>query len=162
MSNTYLIQMQNQTVAAAASTLLIIRPPTTRPIRLKRFSLEYNGTATSTQVRYQIGTKVASFPTVTAVTPVLWEGEPGATAQTAGGTSVAAGTCGYYASSEGAGTFTTLREGAFNCLNGLDEFLGDYSELILPAGSSSAFCLRFPASPGVVTNWTASIYFKEV
>jgi len=160
MSNTYLIQLQNQSVAAAA-ILLAIRPPTNRPIRITRIKLEYNGTATSTQIRYQFGTRVSSFATLTnSVTPVPLD-NTAAAAVTVGGTAEAAGTSGSYATTLGAGTFTVLFEGAFNCLNGLDEFYGDFSELILPAGSASAFELRFPATPGVTANWTASIYFKE-
>jgi hypothetical protein len=159
--NIYLAQLQNQVVAGSASMLLLLRPPTTRPIRIVRYKLDYNGTATSTQIRYQFGRKASAFPTgMASITPAALNATA-PTAQVTGGTSGAAGTCGGYVTSEGAGAFVATIDGAFNALNGLDEFFGEFSDLYLPPGSAEGFALRFPVSPVLLTAWTASIYFKE-
>ena len=159
---TYRVLLDNQAVATAAVTLIFIRPAATRPLRIVRYGANFNGTATSTQIRYEFGTKASAYGTYTSKTPIVLDGSTGATAVTVGGTAGAAGTSGVYATSEGAGTFTPIMSGAFNCVGGgLDEFLGEYSEMVLPAGSTSGFVLRFPANPVMVANWNAFMDFRE-
>jgi len=160
MGNQLAIIDENRTLSAAGLGILI-RPGATFGFKVLRIWAKQSGSATSAQVRIEIGTKEAAFPTLTtAITPRLLD-ESGAASQFTGGTAVAAGTCGCHATTEGAGTFTPILSDAFNNLTGF-EWTPVFEEFIFKAGSAKAFAMRFPATPTPTTGWEWGVIIEEV
>jgi hypothetical protein len=106
MAYAYAVRMENQTVSATA-TLILVRPSATVGFRVRRIQVTQGGSATSTAIRLQWGRKASAFGTYTSATPGKMD-EKDAISGIVGGTSGAAGTTGTLATSEGAGTFTAL------------------------------------------------------
>jgi len=161
MAYGYAVLMNDQTVSAAA-TLILIRPPAATSLRIVRVWASQKGSTTSSQIKIQIGRKASAFPsTLTGFTPQKLD-EKDAASQVTGGTSGAAGTAGVLATSEGAGTFTSVIADAFNSLTGYLWVPGPREEIIVRANSADAFVVRFPETPAVTTNWHAGVIFEEM
>jgi hypothetical protein len=150
------VMFEDQTVGAA-TTLIIVRPAASAGLRLLRAWASQHGSATSAQCRINIGTKIAAFPTVTGSVPRILDERITGMAGTlpfSSGTDCSAGKCGGMTGTEGAGTFTPLIVDSFNNLTG---FLWTpvFEELVLPAGSSAALCMRAPAAwtPSGANSW---------
>jgi hypothetical protein len=161
MAYAYSVLMNDQTVAAAA-TLILVRPPAATSLRIVRVWASQKGSTTSTQVKIQLGRKASAFPTtLTSFTPLKMD-EKDAVSTVTGGTSGAAGTAGVLATAEGAGTFTSVIADAFNSLTGYLWVPGPREEIIVRANSAEAFVVRFPEAPGVTLNWTAGLIYEEM
>lgn len=168
MTRTYTITTGSITISAA-TTLIAFQPPTSTQIKVVRATLSQRGTATSEQVRVQIGRKASAFPTsLTSVNtsgatqPLLTKHceNDGASSLT-GATSLSAGKVGTASTSEGAGTFQVLLDESFNNLTGFVWVPGPDEELKFAAGSSDAFVMRVPTAPTNTSNWQASITIQE-
>lgn len=159
MAYQYTIIGENQTITAAG-ILVGIRPGAAFGFKVLRAWAKQSGTATSNQVRVQLGSKVATFPTtLTGATPQkLDDKDP--VSQFTGGTSLAAGTCGINTTSVGAGAFTAKVNEAFNTLTGF-EWTPVFEELRYRAGSAEAFVMQFPATPAQTTGWEWGIVIQE-
>jgi len=160
MGNQFAIIGENQSIAAAG-LLIGIRPGAAFGFKVLRVWAKQSASATSAQIRIQLGSKVAAFPTLaTAITPQKLD-QRSATSLFTGGTAVAAGTCGMNATAEGAGAFTAKISDAFNNLTGF-EWTPVFEELIYQAGSAEAFFMRFPATPANTTGWEWGVIIEEV
>lgn len=159
MDGQFTIIGENQTIGAAG-ILVLVRPGAAFGFKVLRAWAKQSGTATSNQVRVQLGKKASAFPTTLAsATPqALDEKHP--TSQFTGGTSGAAGTCGINATVEGAGAFTAKFNDAFNTLTGF-EWTPVFEELRFRAGSADAFVMRFPATPAITTGWEWGVVIQE-
>jgi hypothetical protein len=156
----YSIQAYNLTVPGAR-TLAMIRPPASRPIRIRRVEVSCKDHATAAQQALQLVTQVSAFPTLSSVTPVPLDAG-NAAAVTIGGTDGSAGTAGVNASAEGGGTRTVLSSHAFHTPLGFLWTPSDADdEIVLPAGSSSAFGVYLPAAPIITTGWCVNVFFAE-
>jgi hypothetical protein len=169
MGYTYTISTGPLTVSAA-TTLVCIRPNTTTPVKIVRCTFSQRGTATSEQVRVQLGRKSSAFSaTLTSVNvgggtfPLLAKhSERDPASSITGGTAGAAGTAGTNATAEGAGTFTPVVDDAFNNLTGYIWVPAPGEELMFAPGSAEAFVMRCPVAPTGTTLWQASVTFEEV
>jgi hypothetical protein len=169
MSHTYTISTGAVSISAA-TTLVCIRPNTTTPIKIIRCTLSQRGTATSEQVRVQLGRKASAYATgLTAVNigggtqPLLAEhAESNPASSITGGTSAAAGTAGTASTSEGAGAFTPVVDDAFNNLTGYVWVPQPGEEIVFAPGSAEAFVMRVPTAPTGTTNWQAAVTFEEI
>lgn len=169
MTHTYTISTGAVSIAAA-TTLVCIRPNTTTPIKVVRCTLSQRGTATSEQVRVQLGRKASAFATgLTSVNvgggtqPLLAQhNENDPASSITGGTSAAAGTAGTASTSEGAGDFTPVVDDAFNNLTGFVWVPAPGEEIVFAPASSEAFVVRVPTAPTGTTNWHASVTFEEI
>lgn len=169
MAHIYTISTGAVTISAA-TTLVCIRPNTTTPIKVIRCTLTQRGTATSEQVRVQLGRKASAFATgLTSVNvgggtqPLLAKHEESnPTSSITGGTSAAAGTAGTASTSEGAGAFTPVVDDAFNNLTGYIWMPQPGEEIVFAPGSAEAFVMRVPTAPTGTTNWHASVTFEEI
>jgi hypothetical protein len=169
MAKTFTISTGAVTISAA-TTLVCIRPNTTTPIKVVRCTLSQRGTATSEQVRVQLGRKASAFATgLTAINvggatqPLLAKhNETDPASSITGGTSAAAGTAGTASTSEGAGAFTPVVDDAFNNLTGYVWVPAPGEELMFAPASAEAFVLRVPTAPTGTTNWHASVTFEEI
>lgn len=169
MANTYTITTGAVTISAA-TTLICIRPNTSTPVKVIRCTLGQRGTATSEQVRVQLGRKASAY--ATGLTSVNTSGatqplitkhvESSPASSITGGTTAAAGTAGTASTSEGAGVFSPVVDEAFNNLTGYVWLPAPGEELVFNAGSAEAFVLRVPTAPTGTTNWHASVTFEEV
>lgn len=169
MAYTYTISTGPLTISAA-TTLVCIRPNTTAPVKIVRCTFTQRGTATSEQVRVQLGRKASAFSTtLTSVNvgggtqPLLAKhNERDPASSITGGTSAAAGTAGTNATAEGAGTFTPVVDDAFNNLTGYVWVPAPGEEMIFSPSSADAFVMRCPTAPTGTTNWQASVTFEEI
>ena len=159
MDGQYTIIGENQTIAAAG-TLVLIRPGAAFGFKVLRAWAKQAGTATSNQIRIQLGSKASAFPTTLASATPQKLDEKSPASQFTGGTSGAAGTCGINATSEGAGTFSAKFNDAFNTLTGF-EWTPVFEELRYRAGSADAFVMRFPATPAQTTGWEWGVVIQE-
>ena len=161
MSRSYSVTFDNVTVAGA-TTLVLIRPGTTASIKVIRAWVAQRANATSAQVGIHLFTQSASFPsTLTLATPAKLD-LGSATSLITGGTSGTAGTCGINAGTEVTGTRVVILSDCFNALNGWLWVPGPRDEIVVPASSSSAFAMAFPAAPGTLTNWSGGVVFQEL
>jgi hypothetical protein len=156
LGHTYTVPMINQTVVADA-TLVIVRAAaaiTTRASLLEvlRATVGQHGTTTPQNLGWQIGTYTSTAPVPHVV--------GGAASGIAGGTSGAAATSGTDASAEGAGTVTTIWEDGFtNTAGGLYVPTEDDRPLVTP---DTAIIVKLIGTPTTLTNWHASLTFREV
>src|SRR5574343_860045 len=142
MGRVFNVNLNNITVAGA-STLAMVRPPTTCSLAIIRAWVGQRANATSAQQGIELVTQAAALPTtLTSFTPIALDRY--STSIVTGGTSAAAGTAGINASAEGAGTRTTIFADCFNVLNGWLWVPGPSDRIIVPASNASAFAMWFP------------------
>lgn len=159
----FLVPMQNQTIVADA-TLVIIHTEATAntpgaAIEILRAYVSQNGTATSQQLGIILGTKASAFGTYTSTTPInLYAG--GSTAGITGGTAGAESTAGTDASAEGAGTVSPFFQEGFNNLNGWLYVPVPEERIVIPA--DTAVILKIVGTPTTLTNWNAGIVYRHL
>lgn len=163
MSRVYSV-VANDITIAGASTLIYLRPSATQAIEIIEARVGFTANATSAQVRVQLLTHaVAGSPASTAATPLPLDLGNTQTPSITGGTgNMAAGTAGVDVSTESSGARSVLVSDAFNVLNGWLWVPGPDGKIIIPANSGSAFCLYLPTAPGTLTNWQATVVFREL
>lgn len=163
MAATYTIVMENQTIVADA-TLIIVRTAsalTSRAslIEILRITTGQQGTSTSQQLGIILGQKASAFGTYTSTTPsplVIGGPASGIT----GSTSAAAASAGTDASAEGAGTVTTYHVEGFNNLNGFLWVPTPEERVFVP--TDTAFIVKLRGTPTTLTGWNASLTYREV
>ena len=163
MDQTYTVTMENQTVVAD-ETLIIVRAATAWSSRgslleVLRITVDQQGTSTSQQLGIILGQKASAFGTYTSTTPA--PSSIGSVASAiAGSTSAAAASSGTDASAEGAGTVTTMGSYGFNNLNG---FLWvPTPEERIWIGPDLAFIVKLRGTPTTLTGWNAVLTFQEL
>lgn len=160
MSRTYMVSASNTTVAGA-TTLVAIRPPANRALRILRMAVTQHANATSAQNFLRWGRKAAVLGTYAAATPARLRGSDPVSVIVAGGAG-AAGTVGLNATAEGAGVVTPICDGeAFNSLSGF-LWLPSADDQIELEGGSDLFVLQFGAAPGTLTGWDFALTYKEI
>lgn len=160
MGRVFNVNFNNITVAGA-STLAMLRPPTTCSVAIIRAWVAQRANATSAQQGIELVTQATALPTtLTSFTPVALDRV--STSLITGGTSAAAGTCGTNATAEGAGTRTPVLVDCFNVLNGWLWVPGPQDRIILPASFASAFAMWFPNAPATLTGWSGGFTFEEL
>lgn len=159
----YSVTMQNQTVVAEA-TLVIIHTDATLStggsnIRVLRAWAGQQASETSDQLGVMLALKASAFGTYTSTTP-----QPhfvgGRASGIVGGTAGAEGTAGTDASAEGAGTVTPIVYDGFNNLNGWLWVPTPEERIIVPA--DTAIILKIVGTPAALGNWSAGITYEEL
>jgi hypothetical protein len=162
-SQTYTITMENQTIVADA-TLVILRAAASWASRgslldVLRIEVNQQGTTTSQQLGIIAAQKASAFGTYTSTTPAPLV--VGAVASAiSGSTSGAAAGAGTDASAEGAGTVTTMWTSGFNNLNGY-LWVPTPEERVL-IGPDLAFIVKLRGTPTTLTGWNAVLTFREL
>jgi hypothetical protein len=151
MGDMYVVSMDNQTVVADA-TLIIVRTAAaaaTRAsrIRVHRVAVSQQGTSVSQQLGVILGVKASAFGTYTSTTPTPLNYGSAATAGTD-------------ASAEGAGAVTTIIPEGFNNLSGY--LYIPTPEERLTIGVDTAFVVKLRGTPTTLTGWNASLVYEEV
>lgn len=164
MAAVYTVAMENQTIVADA-TLVIIRAAAAISSRgslleILRCAISQNETETQQQLGAIMGQKASAFGTYTATTPVP-ANLGGPASGIAGGTAGAAATAGTDASAEGAGAVTLAAppEGFSNLAGFLWVPTPEERILVLP---DTAFILKLRGTPTTLTGWNASVTFREL
>jgi len=163
MGHIYSVTMQNQTIVADA-TLVIIRAAAAIGTRASHLELlrawaGQHGTATSQNLGIMIAQKASAFGTYTSTTPVPHT-LGGAASAITGSTSAAASSAGTDATAEGAGTVTPLIYDGFNNLNGWLWVPTPDERVQVQDGI--AVILKIVGTPTTLTSWDAGITFQEV
>jgi hypothetical protein len=163
MSQAYVVTMENQTIVADA-TLVIVRAATALASRgseleVLRITVTQQGTSTSQQLGIICAQKATAFGTYTATTPQPLAMGTVASA-IAGGTAGAAATAGTDASAEGAGTVTTIWTEGFNNLNGYLWVPTPEERVIIKP--DLAFIVKLRGTPTTLTGWNATLTFQEL
>jgi len=163
MAQTYSVTMENQTVVAD-ETLIIIRAATAVSSRASmlevlRISVSQHGTSTSQQLGIICGQKASAFGTYTSTTPTPLAIGTVASA-IAGSTSNAASSAGTDASVEGAGTVTTMWTEGFNNLNGY--LWVPTPEERVYVTPDMTFIVKLRGTPTTLTGWNAVLVFSEL
>lgn len=163
MSGIYSVTMQNQTIVADATVVIIHTDSTTATggsnIRLLRAWIGQQASETSDQLGIILGTKVTAFGTYTSTTPTP-HFAGGRVSGIVGGTAGAEGTSGTDASAEGAGAVTPIIYDGFNNLNGWLWVPTPEERIILPP--DTAVVLKIVGTPAALGNWSAGITFEEL
>ena len=159
----YLVPMQNQTIVADATVVIIHTESTANAagsvIQLLRAYISQSGTSTSQQLGIILGTKASAFGTYTSTTPInLFAGGP--TSGITGGTAGAESTAGTDASAEGAGAVTPFIQEGFNNLTGWLWVPTPEERIIIPA--DTAVILKIVGTPTTLTNWNAGIVYQHL
>lgn len=163
MANVYSVTMQNQTIVADA-TLVIIRAATAvtsraSTLEILRAWVGQGATETSDQLGVLIGQKASAFGTYTSTTPAPhYLG--GVASGITGSTSGAAAGSGTDASAEGAGTVTPVIYDGFNNVGGYLWVPTPEERIIVPP--DVAIILKIVGTPATLTNWSAGITFREI
>jgi len=163
MASVYTVTMENQTVVADA-TLVIVRAATAVTARASllevlRVTVSQQGTATNQQLGVILGMKASAFGTYTAATPAP-HAINGVASGITGSTSGAAAGAGTDASAEGAGTVTTTLTESFSVVNGwLWVPTPEERILIQP---DTAFIVKLRGTPTTLTGWNATLTFREI
>lgn len=131
-------------------------------IEVLRWWVGQSANATSAQQRIKLANKVSAFPTLVAYTPLPLKLQDPNACVLVGSTTVGAGTAGVNASAEGAGTYVTMLEDAFNVLNGWLMVPTPAETMITPAGHLSALVMQFPVAPTTLTSWSFGCNIREV
>lgn len=131
-------------------------------IEVLRWWVGQSANATSAQQRIKIATKGTAFSTLVAYTPVTLKMQDPNASVLVGSTTETPGTAGINASAEGAGTYVTILEDAFNVLNGWLMVPTPPETIISPAGHGSALILQFPVAPATNSSWSWGCNFREV
>lgn len=160
---TYSVTMQNQTIVADA-TLVIIHTESTANasgsvIQILRAWCGNQASETSDQLGVILGVKASAFGTYTSTAPVPHRAGGPATGIT-GGTAGAESTSGTDASAEGAGAVTPIIYDGFNNLNGWLWVPTPEERITVPA--DTAIILKIVGTPGALGNWNAGITFQEM
>jgi hypothetical protein len=159
----YTVSMQNQTIVADA-TLVIIHTESTvntrgANIAILRAWVANQATETSDQLGVILGMKASAFGTYTSTTPTPhWLNGP-ASAIT-GGTAGAESTAGTDASAEGAGTVTPVVYDGFNNVGGWVWVPTPDERIIVPP--DTAVILKIVGTPATLTSWSAGLTFMEL
>ena len=151
------------TVASALVTLVGFLPSSTYGVDVRRISIGWSGAATSTQQRVEFYWQASAYGTAVSMSPQkLKVNDP--TPNLAGVTgALTAGKCGINFSAEGGGTKTVFYEDVFNVLNGYLWVATPDETIICNAGSTLAFGVQFPATPGVGTaGWSINLTYCEI
>jgi hypothetical protein len=163
MSNVYTVAMENQTVVAD-ETMIIVRAATAVSSRASllevlRINVSQQGTSTSQQLGVILGQKASAFGTYSAATP-----QPhnigGVASGITGSTSGAAAGAGTDASAEGAGTVTDLLSEGFNNLNGYLWVPTPEERIFIQP--DLAFIVKLRGTPTTLTGWNAYLTFMEL
>lgn len=160
---TYTVSMDNQTIVADA-TLVIIHTESTAnaagsEIEILRIWANQIGTESSDQLGMIVGTKASAFGTYTSATPRPLNINGPASAIT-GGTAGAESTAGTDASAEGAGTVTNIWQEGFNNIVGYLWIATPEERLWIPG--DVAIIAKIVGTPGVLTGWCAGITYREL
>lgn len=163
MSNVYTIPMENQTIVADA-TLVIVRAATAVSSRASllevlRISVSQQGTSTSQQLGIILGQKASAFGTYTSTTPSP-HNIGGVASGISGSTSGAAAGAGTDASAEGAGTVTSILSEGFNNLNGYIWVPTPEERIFVQP--DLAFIVKLRGTPTTLTGWNAYLTFMEL
>jgi hypothetical protein len=159
----YSVTMQNQTIVADATVVIIHTDSTlatrSSTIMILRAWIGQQASETSDQLGIILGLKASAFGTYTSTTP-----QPhfvnGPASGIAGGTAGAEATSGTDASAEGAGTVTPIIYDGFNNLNGWLWVPTPEERLIVP--TDTAVILKIVGTPAALGNWSAGITFQEL
>ncbi len=164
MARTYTVSGVAGTVIANG-ILVFINPPAAGAaipaFEILRCAIGQNNNATSQQLGVQLGTKLTVFPTLTSATPTPTSMSDPASA-IVGGTAGAAGTCGIFASVNGAGTETVKYSDSFNALNGWLWTPSPLETFIMVPGNTSGFFMKITGTPTALTGWSASVTYREL
>ena len=163
MSSKYTISMENQTIVADA-TLIILRAAAAISSRaslleIERITVSQQGTATPQQLGVILAQKASAFGTYTSTTPsphIVGGPASGITGSTSG----AAAGAGTDASAEGAGTVTNLHTEGFNNLSGFLWVPTPEERIIV--GIDLAFIVKLRGTPTTLTGWNATLMFSEI
>ncbi len=163
MSHVYSVTMQNQTIVADA-TVVIIRAASAIGTRASKLEIlrAWCGQVreeTSQQLGIILGQKASAFGTYTSTTPTPHE-VGGAASGITGGTAGASGTAGTDASAEGAGTVTPIIYDGFNNLNGWLWVPTPEERIVVNV--DIAVILKIVGTPTTLTGWSAGITFAEL
>jgi hypothetical protein len=163
MGHVYSVTMQNQTIVADA-TLVIIHAAAAASTRASKLELlrawcGQHGVVTSQNLGVMLAQKASAFGTYTSTTPANHE-IGGAASGIAGGTAGAAATAGTDASAEGAGTVTPIIYDAFNNVGGWLWVPTPEDRIIVNA--DTAIILKIVGTPTSLVNWEAGIIFQEL
>jgi len=159
----YSVTMQNQTIVADATVVIIHTDSTlatrSSTIMILRAWIGQQASEVSDQLGIILGLKASAFGTYTSTTP-----QPhfvnGPASGIAGGTAGAEATSGTDASAEGAGTVTPIIYDGFNNLNGWLWVPTPEERLIVP--TDTAVILKIVGTPAALGNWSAGITFQEL
>jgi len=159
----YSVTMQNQTIVADATVVIIHTDSTlatrSSTIMILRAWIGQQASETSDQLGIILGLKASAFGTYTSTTP-----QPhfvnGPASGIAGGTAGGEATSGTDASAEGAGTVTPIIYDGFNNLNGWLWVPTPEERLIVP--TDTAVILKIVGTPAALGNWSAGITFQEL
>jgi hypothetical protein len=159
----YTVSMQNQTIVADA-TLVIIHTESTANakgsnIRILRAWAGNQATETSDQLGIMIALKASAFGTYTSTTPTPHHVGGGASLIT-GGTTGAESLAGTDASAEGAGTVTPIIYDGFNNVGGWLWVPTPEERIWVP--DDTAIILKIVGTPATLTNWSAGITYEEM
>ena len=163
MASKYTISMENQTIVADA-TLIILRAAAAISSRaslleIERITVSQQGTATPQQLGVILAQKASAFGTYTSTTPsphIVGGPASGITGSTSG----AAAGAGTDASAEGAGTVTNLHTEGFNNLSGFLWVPTPEERIIV--GIDLAFIVKLRGTPTTLTGWNATLMFSEI
>lgn len=163
MSHIYSVTMQNQTIVADA-TLVIIHSASAIGTRASKLEIlrawaGQHGTATAQQLGIMLAQKASAYGTYTSTTPTPHD-VGGAASGITGGTAGAAGNAGTDASAEGAGTVTPIIYDAFNNLSGWLWVPTPEERIVVNV--DTAIILKIVGTPTTLTNWEAGITFNEL
>jgi hypothetical protein len=163
MADVYSVTMENQTIVADA-TVIILRAATAVSSRASvlevlRISVSQQGTSTSQQLGIILGQKASAFGTYTSTTPSP-HNVGGVASGITGSTTGAAAGAGTDASAEGAGTVTTTIADAFNNLNGYLWVPTPEERIIIQP--DLAFIVKIRGTPTTLTGWNAYLTYREV
>jgi len=159
----YSVTMQNQTIVADATVVIIHTDSTlatrSSTIMILRAWIGQQASETSDQLGIILGLKASAFGTYTSTTP-----QPhfvnGPASGIAGGTAGAEATSGTDASAEGAGTVTPIIYDGFNNLNGWLWVPTPEERLIVP--TDTAIVLKMVGTATTLTGWNAGITYEEL
>ena len=160
---TYSVTMQNQTIVADA-TLVIVHTDSTlgtraSTIEVLRAWANQQASETSDQLGIMLAQKASAFGTYTSTTPTPhFVGGPASAI--VGGTAGAEATAGTDASAEGAGTVTAIIYEGFNNLNGWLWVPTPEERIIVP--TDTAIIVKIVGTPAALGNWSAGLTYREL
>jgi len=163
MSQSYTVVMENQTIVADA-TLVLLRPAAALAtagswLTVVRVDVSQSGTSTSQQLGIILARKATAFGTYTATTPANTT-IGGPASGIAGGTAGAAATAGTDATAEGAGAVTAIKSEGFNNLSGY-LWVPTPLELISLLPGADAFIVKLRGTPTTLTGWNCVVTYIE-
>lgn len=163
MASIYSVNMADTTIVANA-TLIIIRAAAAATSRaslleILRASVSQAGTTTNQHLGILLGHKASAYGTYTSATPAP-HNVNGPASGISGSTSGAAAGAGVDASAEGAGSVTTIFTEGFSVLNGWLWVPTPEERIIVPP--DTALILKIVGTPTTLTNWYASLTFREL